>query len=82
MESLYDGIQAWTSMGLHHYGWLFVSLLLVIPAIVCGNMLIFYFEKFFDAHVNRKEIVKPLILNLLGVLACVAVFLITWVQYA
>ena len=70
LGKIYTDIEA---LGIHRYGWLLIAALLVIPAIVSGNMAQFHL----DALVRRKapaaSLIKPLVGNLLAAVACAVV---------
>lgn len=81
MDWIYDTIETWGNLGLHRYGWLFVSLVLIIPAIVCGNMCVYYCTAITRAKTLNKKTFLTLTLNLTGLIICILVFIMTLIQH-
>ncbi len=73
LEHFYASIEAW---GLHRYGWLFAAAVLVVPALVAGNMVQFYLTKLARREASPAALVKPLAGNLLIMIVCATVIAI------
>ena len=70
LNRLYANIEA---LGIHRHGWLFIAAVLVIPAIVSGNMVQFNLTALIRRKADTTSLIRPLIVNLLVLAACVAV---------
>lgn len=69
MDTLLSVYQTIESLGIHRGGWLFVAILLLIPALVSGNMFIVYVSKVLNREILLQVAWKPLAANLATVIA-------------
>ena len=73
MDTLTSIFNAIESLGIHRGGWIFVAALAVIPALVGGNMLIFYLDKVLKREVSLRAAWRPLLANFLVALISASV---------
>lgn len=68
-------------LGIHRGGWIVVSVLLLVPAIVSVNMIQFYLTKVFQRKLSWSAAAKPLLGNLLIAFVSIAVMGTTLILY-
>ncbi len=81
MDWVYAACHSIESLGIHRHGLLFISAILVIPTIVCGNMTLFYLQKITSGERGYRQIVSPLLINLSATLICAVIFAWTLSEY-
>ncbi len=78
LAQIYTSIEAW---GLHRYGWLFIAAVLVIPAVVAGNMVQFYLTALVRRKAPAASLIKPLVGNFLVLMICSTVIAVAFYLY-
>ena len=82
MDILTQIYQKIESFGLHRYGWLFAAAVLLIPAIVSGNMVQHYLTLLLRRQEPWRRLIKPLIGNLVLALLCGGIIVVAIMQYS
>ena len=78
LAAIYETVESW---GLHRGGWLFISALALLPAIVGGNMVQFYLTRWMRRELSFKQVLRPLIGNFAVMLAGAAIIAATIYMY-
>ncbi len=61
---------------MHRYGWLFAAAVLIVPALVAGNMTQFYLTKLARREAPPATLIKPLAGNFLVMIVCATIIAI------
>ena len=81
MDTLISIQQNMQSLGIHRHGWLVVAAILVIPAIVSGNMVLHYLTLLIRRRKACQQLIKPILGNLVTALLSAAVITMAMIQY-